>query len=275
MEYIAGIVLYNPNIPRLRENVNSIINQVNYLVLVDNGSENINEVKEIYQAEEKIIFVENNKNLGISKALNIIVEIALLKGYKWALLLDQDSVCPSKMVSKYNEYIMEDKVAIICPKIVDRNDKVMDKSDMLNTTEYVNEAITSGSLVNCKICEMLGFFNETMFIDYIDLDYSKRVIENKYKILKINEVELLHEIGMKKEYNILGLKVSTYNHSAFRKYYITRNTIYFSKKYDDESIVLAYLKILKRTVLVLLLENNKYAKIRAIIKGIKDSYKMS
>ena len=42
-ECAAGIVTYNPNMKRLIENVNAILPQVEQVILVDNGSANINE----------------------------------------------------------------------------------------------------------------------------------------------------------------------------------------------------------------------------------------
>ena len=41
MKYIAGIVLYNPDLGRLKENIESICKQVDKVILIDNGSDNI------------------------------------------------------------------------------------------------------------------------------------------------------------------------------------------------------------------------------------------
>ena len=41
----AGIVTYNPKIERLIENINSIYPQVDKVIVYDNGSENIEDIK--------------------------------------------------------------------------------------------------------------------------------------------------------------------------------------------------------------------------------------
>ena len=41
----AGIVLFNPEINRLKENITHILGQVNQLILVDNGSNNKEEIR--------------------------------------------------------------------------------------------------------------------------------------------------------------------------------------------------------------------------------------
>lgn len=43
----ALLVTFNPNIPKLKENLNRIINQVSKVVIVDNGSNNIGSIEEL------------------------------------------------------------------------------------------------------------------------------------------------------------------------------------------------------------------------------------
>ena len=45
MKYIAGIVLYNPDLGRLKENIESICKQVDKVILIDNGSDNRREIE--------------------------------------------------------------------------------------------------------------------------------------------------------------------------------------------------------------------------------------
>lgn len=93
MKTLAGIVLFNPDVDRLKENVNAIIQQVDDLILIDNGSGNINEVKAIHFHDKKYTIIENGNNLGIATALGQIMEYGIQYGYDWVLTLDQDSVC--------------------------------------------------------------------------------------------------------------------------------------------------------------------------------------
>ena len=41
MKIGAGIVTYQPDMDRLRENLNAVVGQVDFVVCVDNGSRNI------------------------------------------------------------------------------------------------------------------------------------------------------------------------------------------------------------------------------------------
>ena len=87
----AGIVTYNPDIDRLRENVEAVLPQVEYLYIIDNNSGNFSDWKNIFD-ENKVGLTKLNLNVGIAKALNILMDKAGNDGYEWVLTLDDDSV---------------------------------------------------------------------------------------------------------------------------------------------------------------------------------------
>ena len=123
--FAAGIVSYNPDIKRFKENIDSILSQVDKLIIIENGSKDSEEIIKIIKSydENRIKLVVNSKNMGIAKALNQIMVCAEKANYEWVITLDQDSVCPENLVKEYSKYIEEDNVAIICPQIQDRRRK--------------------------------------------------------------------------------------------------------------------------------------------------------
>ena len=112
----VGIVTYNPNIQRLRESIESISKQVNEVVICDNGSFNVNEIKEIVN-EYSCDIIENSDNKGIAFALNELCKYAYENGYGWILTLDQDSVCPMSLVESLLIHCSED-AAVVGPRII-------------------------------------------------------------------------------------------------------------------------------------------------------------
>lgn len=76
MDISAGIVLYNPDTDRLKENINAIINQCTHIYLIDNGSDNINNISDLLEEynDLKITVIYNQKNMGIASALNQLTE---------------------------------------------------------------------------------------------------------------------------------------------------------------------------------------------------------
>ena len=59
MKYIAGIVLYNPDLGRLKENIESICKQVDKVILIDNGSDNIREIEDLIKEYLNCILLNN------------------------------------------------------------------------------------------------------------------------------------------------------------------------------------------------------------------------
>lgn len=274
MDISAGIVLFNPDIKRLKENIDAVIVQCVHVYLVDNGSGNIDEVLELLKEykKSKISVICNAKNHGIAKALNQLASAAQKDGYEWLLTLDQDSVSPCNIIEEFEKYITYQDIGILCPVIYDRN-----KGEEIKAKEgsiEIDECITSGSLLNIKAWNKIGGFDENLFIDGVDFDICYRLKKNGYKILCIQSVVLLHELGHIEYHRFLFWRVLVKNHSAFRKYYIARNIIYIAKKRKSVLLVVkGLLQEIKMLGIVILYEEDKLNKSRCICRGIYDGFR--
>lgn len=273
----AGIVLYNPQLERLKQNISSIINQVDKVILIDNGSKNINLIKKEFECIKKIELISNSYNLGVARALNQIIEWGIINRYKWCLTLDQDSICPEGIIEEYEKFInINDKIAILCPVIYDINLKSTFKN--YEKTEFINdsqEVITSGCYINLEICKDLGFFDEKLFIDFVDIEYNERVLRNGYKIMRVNSIKILHEVGHMRMYKFGEIKIKCSNHSAFRRYYMVRNRLYFKRKYyGTVAFLKEWIRLLLGTIKIIIFENDRYNKLKATINGLKDYNKL-
>lgn len=270
----AGIVLYNPEWGRLKENINSVFPQVDMLVLVDNGSDNICEVESYCtKYPEQIVLIKNNKNEGIAKALNQIIEFCSKKGAEWVLTLDQDSVCSDNFIKQMLPYTRRDNIGIICPAVCDRNDKYGKKYN--SEIDYVPLCITSGSLINTEIWERIGGYDEKMFIDMVDFEYCMRLKKEGFVIVRVNSACLLHECGRLKVVKIGGRFIQVYNHSPLRCFYYARNIVYCHRKLPDVFSAMQMRKMLfEKFVKVIVFEENKKDKVSNIISGIQAGKRM-
>ena len=100
----------------------------------------------------------------------------------------------------------------------------------------MDACITSACFMNVGICEKIGMFNEKLFIDDVDLDYSFRLIDNNYKIYRINSIVTQHHWGNPVEKRFLFIKYSDYQYSTSRLYYQSRNAIYMIRKYKKHRL---------------------------------------
>ena len=119
--------------------------------------------------------------------------------------------------------------------------------------------------------ELIGGFNEKLFIDEVDGDFNFRLIKSGFKLKKAIGIKLNHKLGSKISGVFLGKKIISDNHSAIRKYYIARNRIYLMKKrptkfwfYFRDSII--------KFIVFILLESNKKHKLDMIFKGVYDGF---
>lgn len=272
-QIVASIILYNPDINRLQENIESVAQQVEQIILVDNASNNIKNIEILKCVKENCILIKNDINVGLAKALNQAMQCALEHKYEWVLTLDQDSVCEKGLVEALARHIDKEKVGIIAPKFVDRNCKRV--SDTEHGWKYVQRCITSASLTNIKIWENVGGFNSDLFIDFVDYDFCAKLIRNGYAIIKDSDISILHEIGHSKRIYIANkYSYILFNHSAIRDYYIVRNTLYYCYLYPDVWNVKQEKKeLIVRCIMILVFEEDKFNKLKYMLKGWKDSRK--
>jgi rhamnosyltransferase len=167
----AGIVTFNPDIVLLGKNIRAIKDQVNQVVICDNGSKNLPAIKtRVNEIDSNIIIIELKENFGIAYALNIICRFSQRNQYEWALTLDQDSICPICLVQELLKYANLEMVGVVSPNVAyANNEEFINKKQ--NAYEFVTWNITSASLTNINVWDLIGGFDESYFIDKVDLDY--------------------------------------------------------------------------------------------------------
>lgn len=128
-------------------------------------------------------------------------------------------------------------------------------------------------MVSVDVWQKVGGFDQQLFIDMVDADFCYRLRLAGYKIICINKVGMIHELGDTFRIRFLYRDRTILNHSAFRKYYIFRNTIYVLRKYKIAHDY-RYFDLIKNFIGILLYEDSKASKIKRSIKGIVDGIRM-
>lgn len=304
---MAGIVLYNPDLDRLKSNLNALAGQVDTVILYDNGSDN--SVREYLEKIEKIkiVWLGNGKNDGIAKALNHIMTASKSCEADWVVTLDQDSILPSNFIFKIAERTISNDTAIICPKVIDKRriylDDTLDNESANEKDEYVDRCITSGSCTRVKAWESIGGFDEYLFIDLVDNDFCKRLRVANWKIVRINSVTLDQEFGIIEPHSqkfvsivkCICSKIPNRNLAAniskisykkhvvpLRIYYSNRNIIYLNKKlkkyggigYDSYNCSHYFVYAIFYNLASIIRSDKKIETLKAVLKGIYDGCKV-
>ena len=279
---IAGVVvLYNPD-ENVKKNIDSYINNLDILYVVDNSPEPNDNAK--YYKGKKIKYISNHGNKGIAYALNVGAKEAIKEKSEWLLTMDQDSSFKDDSLGKMIGFLKELKTNNIMSSALNlKYDNLgvisalqrtmLNKDEKLKGIDYPLVVMTSGNIINLDAYKKVGGFKDWLFIDAVDFEFCLNIKKHKYDIIQYNEAELNHNLGYINEYNFLGKTVYVTNHSAIRRYYITRNRHYLYDLYNEDfldycSIELGRTK--KELLKIILFEDNKWNKIKAIYKGYKD-----
>ena len=273
---IAVIITYNID-KKFKENIQDLKKQVAEIVVVDNGSDN-ETIDILNSLKDSITLIQLEKNMGIAYALNRGIEYSISKGYEWILTLDHDSRPKDSMVKNMletYEKIDEDSkknIVMITPVHIEEKYNVDDKEKDDENWSYVLTEITSGSMVKASYYKK-HLYEEKLFIDLVDHDFCLNINKLGYKIIQVKSSVLLHNLGDSIAKSFFGIKVVCTNHSALRRYYMSRNRLYIWKKYKEsfpQWVNRDKKRFLSENIKIILFEDNKIEKMKMIIKGIKD-----
>jgi len=235
--------------------------------------------------------VKFGENMGLAKGFNKGIKMAGEKDFENIFLFDQDSRVPSLFFAdmiKFKERINEKygPYAIYVPNFRDRNSNTTAKFPILTkwTLRHVKckdletikkdgafIAITSGSLITYSTYKKIGPLRDDYFIDFLDNEYCLRASRLGFKIYINCDVMLDHSIGKRSKHRFLGLAIKPNHHAPVRRYYISRNGVrtaldYFTSYASFMPLLLA--RLVHETLSILIYEDNKSRKMKAIVYGI-------
>ena len=277
MKLLGVIVLYYPdeNVPK---NIDTYLDRLDKLIVWDNTPINHEDKPHqnlITSHPEKIINMGSGINEGIGVALNTAARYALDNEFTHLLTFDQDSYFKEEDFSKYLEHIHqygENKAVIFSTNyhILSQQKAyypVIDKADKVNT------AMTSGSNYPVEVFRKIGFFMDNLFVWGIDCEFCWRAAKNNIDTVCFKDILLQHDLGyQKKKRYLLGKEVFPNEYQPDRTYYNVRNGIILHREYPQDINLKKHLKyhFFKRMVFVLLFEEQKLQKIKALFQGYID-----
>ena len=279
------MVLYNPNENYLQNAINSILPQVDQLILVDNSSF-INKVEQ----NTKVHYIPLRKNLGIAKAQNIGFNFINenLNQIKYIVFSDQDSVVRDNVVLElvngfeflYNKNF---KVGIVGTRAINERNNKRYKSNAKELKFYSKEELdfstditevvsvrSSVSLISVDVFREIGGFDEDLFIDGVDHEWCWRAaFSGKYKSFIIENAIIDHNLGEGDK--TIGFYRFSFP-SSIRLYYQYRNYLFLIRRnYVPKHWKFKhFFKYFFKFFYFSLIHENKKQNFYNILRGIKD-----
>lgn len=245
----AVVVTYRPDLETLGCLLRSLVQQVDGVVVVDNGSSGSVLVwLESYPAVIPFTVIPLFDNKGIAMAQNVGIDHARTQGANYVILSDQDSEPASDMVEKLKlvaEAQLEADIPVgaVAPIYKDAENGLLsgfvqvgifgfrrvgcEDSDRVVEADFL---IASGSLIPITTIDAVGGMDDELFIDHVDTEWCFRVKSYGYRLFGVCNARMMHTLGDKRS-KIWFLRWRTIpHHSPFRYYYMFRNSTLLQKR---------------------------------------------
>jgi len=273
---VCGLIwTHNPDLHLLKQTIEAALSNVDFLIIIDNGSSNVEEIKRLVNIYGiKAIFLP--KNLGVA-ALNIGLEILAKRSCEWILILDDDSIITNpkaiqEILTGYDTIPSHIRRKIGVISIIDANsipitlkNKLM---KMMYSTFVVHSdtVMFSGAMIRADVIKSGIQVDKELFLYHADVDFFTRIRKMGFMTIIYTKPMLRHRLGIPlvKPINLGFYKiVSTTTPSRF--YYIARNAMYLLLR--RRLSPLQFFLSLFRFILPLLIEY-PIGTIKALILGI-------
>jgi rhamnosyltransferase len=280
MKIYSIIVCYKPDVHNLERICKAILSCDTNVILVDN-TENcyIQNISNSLDVE----LISLNENLGIAKAQNIGITLAIEKGAEIVVFFDQDSEIENDFIRKLTHKMDNNVPDVVSPVFYDKNigfkfpSYRLNKFGLLKQFDVVDDqqdyevdvVISSGSAVSKVTFDIVGLMNEDYFIDFVDTEWSLRCRAKGIPIRVIPSAIMKHSIGDKSIDLILA---RIFIHSSVRSYYKVRNSFLFyrSKHVPFLMGLKEIVSALVHNFLTVFVVSNKWDYIKKYFQAIRD-----
>lgn len=265
MKILAIVTAYNPEPDLLIRSIASYIDGVDTLLIWRNSPVDEKGIASKF-ANGKIVFCGDGSNAGISKALNHAWRYARDGGYSHLLTMDQDSLWQG--FEAFTDFVKKrgDEDCFYAPGV---NDESLESG-----FEEAETMITSGMLVPVGMLDEIDGYREDFKVDGIDNDLFYHAKALGWKPLKVGGCALHQQFGRLQFHKFMRWRIGTLNYSAERIYSIYRNNYIVIRSYPGtEPMKKRFRKscFWNRPIRILLAEKDRYAKFKAMFRGIRDA----
>ena len=277
------IVTYRPDAEHLRRVLASIRQQTPHVILVDNTPEQHSAITVM----EGMQCITLGKNVGIAAAQNIGIRKALDQGAKIIWLSDQDTVYPARYLNTMLKALDTCQMrgmtlAALAPSYFDTHKGTVQAFvRQAPFTQFfaaqpglhpVSHAIASGTLIPSQALHTIGLMQESLFIDWVDLEWCWRAKKQYgYQTVCTGDVVIEHTMG-DASVQFLGRQVSI--RSPLRHYYMVRNAIHIALHSRSATLPIRceiFAKALAWSLIFpLIATSQKGQHLRATLTGLRD-----
>ena len=180
------------------------VRHADLLALIDNGSDpGTRAALEAFRARfpDRVLVVGNETNLGLSRAYNRALAALRERGLYWIYFLDHDATFGPTFFEETRRTWAElegqgERVGVVVPIATDDPAVQNTNLGIRRRTFDLRSTITSGILTNLEVFDAVGGFDERLFVEAADLDYTSRVAQTGRRVVALNRVLIVQQFGL-------------------------------------------------------------------------------
>ena len=278
---MAGVIVtFHPDASDLTALITAVRPQVSQLIIVNNGSR-----EDLPPLDADVDIYPLQENRGIAYAQNVGAKVAIENGASHILLLDQDSIPEATMVETLMAACRDlqadgQKVAAVGPSYMDsrqgeaevfvyRDGLKLKRRDSSKDGEIVKVdfLIASGCIIPIEALDAVGFMEDDLFIDYVDIEWGLRAESAGWSSFGVYAANMKHSLG-EKWYSVGKRKVPM--HSALRHYYQFRNAIWLCRQpwISRSWQVILLIRLAKQFLFFAVVAERRALQVKAMIMGV-------
>ncbi|MFI9503028.1 hypothetical protein [Nocardia sp. NPDC052566] len=280
-EFGAVIVTWYPSESDVAHAI-SLTERCPHVCIVDNTPESAAWHARV--AAAGIHLIGNANSGGLGGGFNRGIDLLAGRGAEVFFILDQDSVLdPGYFTDMLATRPPDARPFLAGPVIHEMSSGVFVLGNNIVTVEEIaarsnddvvvsDFLVSSGTMITKAAWAAVGRFHEGYFIDYLDWDFCHRAARNDVGIVVNTAVLMRHRIGDLEFRTVLGKQVGVFDYPPARRYYQTRNCVYFTTRHARErgDLLGLNMQVWRNLVSIALFERHKARKLLAMACGVVD-----
>lgn len=252
------------------------------VLVVDNGSQNKDEIKRLRLQYPALTVIENERNEGFCRGNNIAIEYCLARqDCDYIMLLNNDTVVEKDFLSPLLEFLKEKPKSVVAPMVLNYPDNgrvqtvggkfiggMIFRKGRGKKRNYYKQPLSPDYIcgtcfmASCKAFREIGLLDEQFFAYYEDADWSWRAKARGYALITLPASIIFHKHSQSTKGSFL------------KAYLIARNSVFFIRKnfHGFRAFVLMVVSISITFGYNVL----KYHRLKAFwkfIQGVKDGFR--
>lgn len=212
----------------------------------------------------KVHYVRMNENTGGAGGFYEGVKRGYEKGYDWLWLMDDDAMTQENALkSLFDVYELKKSMCL--------ESNYNDDKEFKGRYKNITTVMFVGVMINKNVVSKIGFPRKDFFIYHDDGEYSKRMLENGFELIKVRDSMIKHGDFLSRPYfsgKMFWKNIRFPNMGDEKLYYYFRNEL-LKYRLTEPQRYIVMIKLLKEGFKVLLLNKIQFRVfVKAFIHGV-------